>query len=63
MCGGRGDVALRDEQKARERIDQVPAAHPFALRYEGERVEPVDWESCDRVLHGRDQLAPLLLGW
>jgi len=55
------DVALRDEQKARERIEGVPAAHPFALRYE--RVEPVDWESCDRVLHGRDQLGPLLVGW
>ncbi len=57
------DVALRDEQKARERIDQVPVAHPFALRYEGERVEPLDWESCDRVLHARDQLGPLLAGW
>jgi len=54
-------VALHDEKKAREVIDQVPAAHPFELRYD--RIEPVDWESCSTVLHSRSQLEPLLEGW
>jgi len=54
-------VALHDEKKAREVIDQVPPSHPFELRYD--RIEPVDWESCSTVLHNRSQLEPLLEGW
>lgn len=54
-------TALRDERKALEVIDQMPAANPFELRYD--RIEPVDWESCSAVLHGRNQLEPLLAGW
>jgi hypothetical protein len=54
-------VALHDEQKAREVIDQVPPAHPFEMRYD--RIEPLDWESCSTVLHSRSQLGPLLQGW
>ncbi len=54
-------VALHDEQKAREVIDQVPPANPFELRYD--RIEPVDWESCSAVLHSRSQREPLLKGW
>lgn len=54
-------VALHDERKAHEVIDQVPATHPFELRYD--RIEQVDWESCSTVLHSRTQLEPLLEGW
>jgi len=54
-------VALRDEAKAREVIDQVPDVHPFEMRYD--RVEPVDWEACARVLDARSQLEVLRRGW
>lgn len=54
-------VALHDEKKAREVIDQAPKANPFELRYD--RIEPVDWESCSSVLHSRNQLAPLMESW
>jgi superfamily II DNA/RNA helicase len=54
-------VALRDEEKAREIIDAVPESHPFEMRYD--RVEPVDWESCARVLDSESQLEALRRGW
>lgn len=54
-------VALHDERRAREVIDQAPTANPFGLRYD--RIEPVDWESCSVALHSRSQLAPLMEGW
>ena len=54
-------VALHDEEKARQVIDEVPPVHPFELRYD--RIWPVDWESCSTVLHRRSQLEPLLEGW
>ncbi len=55
------NVALRDEAKAREVIDAVPASHPFELRYD--RIEKVDWESCARVLDRESQLEALRVGW
>lgn len=54
-------AALRDDQKAREIIDEIPKAHPFEIRYD--RIEPVDWESCSQVLDAETQLEPLLQGW
>jgi hypothetical protein len=54
-------VAMHDERKAREVIDQVPPANPFELRYD--RIEAVDWESCSAVLHSRSQLEALMKGW
>ena len=54
-------VALRDEAKAREIIDQVPEQHPFEMRYD--KVELVDWESCTRVLDAQSQLEALRRGW
>ena len=59
LAGGTG--GQHDERKAHEVIDQVPATHPFELRYD--RIEQVDWESCSTVLHSRTQLEPLLEGW
>ena len=54
-------VALHDERKARQVIDEVPPTNPFEMRYD--RIEPIDWESCSAVLHSRSQLEPLLEGW
>ncbi|MBI3966861.1 MAG: hypothetical protein HY329_14610 [Chloroflexi bacterium] len=50
-------VALRDERKAREIIDYVPTKHPFEMKYD--RVQPVNWESCSRVLDSVSQLEQL----
>lgn len=54
-------VALRDEAKAREVINQVPDVHPYVMRYD--RVEPVDWESCREVLDSYEQVETLVRGW
>ena len=54
-------VAMRDEEKAWEIIDEVPKQHPFEMRYD--KVEPVDWESCSTVLDAQSQLDVLLKGW
>jgi len=54
-------VALRDEAKAREVINQVPNVHPYVMRYD--RVEPVDWESCREVLDSYEQVETLARGW
>jgi hypothetical protein len=54
-------VALRNEARAREIIDAVPTVHPFEIRYD--RVEPVDWESCSRVLDAEAQSDLLIRGW
>jgi superfamily II DNA or RNA helicase len=54
-------TAMRDEQKALEIIDEIPARHPFEMRYD--RVEPVDWESCAEVLDSQVQLDVLMRGW
>ncbi len=55
------DIALGDEKKALEIIDEMPEEHPFEMRYD--RVSAVDWESCSQVLDSQSQLEPLLQGW
>ncbi|MGH2534501.1 MAG: phospholipase D-like domain-containing anti-phage protein [Thermomicrobiales bacterium] len=55
------NVALRDEEKARQVIDEVPEQHPFEMRYD--RVEAIDWETCSRVLDSQTQLDALMAGW
>jgi superfamily II DNA or RNA helicase len=54
-------VALRDEERARQIIDTVPSVHPFEMRYD--RIAPVDFESCSRVLDTEPQLELLREGW
>lgn len=54
-------VALRNEAKALEIIDAVPEVNPFEIRYD--RVEPVEWESCSRVLDAEAQAETMLRGW
>jgi superfamily II DNA/RNA helicase len=55
------NVALADVERAKQVIDAVPLAHPFEMRYD--RVEPVDFESCSRVLDQHAQLELLRKGW
>jgi len=55
------EVALRDEEKAKQVIDAVPPTHPFEMKYD--RVEHVDWESCADVLDSEAQLEVLSRGW
>lgn len=55
-------VARHQEQEAEKRIDTLPQTHPFELRYE-RSPEPVDFESCARVLTAEVQMDVLLQGW
>jgi superfamily II DNA or RNA helicase len=55
-------VARHQESEARRRIDLLPKAHPFEMRYE-RTPEPVDFESCAEVLTPNDQLQVLIDGW
>jgi hypothetical protein len=55
-------VARHEEEEAQKRIDLVPTVHPFELRYE-HKPEPVDFESCARVLTAEAQLPMLLRSW
>ena len=54
-------VALRDEERAHQIIDAVPSIHPFEMRYD--RIAPVDFESCSRVLDTEPQLELLRNSW
>lgn len=54
-------VALQDQAEAERVIGAALVAHPFEIRYD--RIEPVDWESCARVLDQQSQLAALTKGW
>ncbi|MDK2821468.1 MAG: hypothetical protein PWP31_1433 [Clostridia bacterium] len=56
------DVALSQEEEARKKIDEVPKQHPFELRYHV-HVGKVDWESCTKVLDGREKRKYLMNGW
>lgn len=55
------DVALRQDEQARQIIDAVPKQHPFEIKYH--RLEKVPWESCSRVLDATDRRQHLSKGW
>lgn len=55
------NVALGEIKAAKQTIDAVPRRHPFEMRYHD--VEPVDWESCARVLDDEARRQVLRLGW
>jgi superfamily II DNA/RNA helicase len=55
------DVALRQDEQARQIIDAVPKQHPFEIKYH--RLEKVPWESCSRVLDATDRKQHLIKGW
>ncbi|MGH9967263.1 MAG: phospholipase D-like domain-containing anti-phage protein [Pyrinomonadaceae bacterium] len=55
------DVALGEEQHAKKIIAAVPKQHPFDIKYQ--RIEKVDWESCERVLSEKAKRTSLSKGW
>ncbi|MDI6776798.1 MAG: helicase-related protein [Syntrophales bacterium] len=54
-------AALREEELAKQVIDEVPRRHPFEMKYD--RIENVEWESCSRVLDSLSQIDLLQKGW
>lgn len=55
------DVALGEVERAKQVIASVPKQHPFDIRYQ--RIEKIDWESCERVLAPAAKRAALVRGW
>ncbi|RIK30872.1 MAG: helicase SNF2 [Chloroflexi bacterium] len=54
-------VALGEVERAQKLIDAVPQRHPFELRYA--HVEPIHWESCEKVLDASEKRKILSQGW
>lgn len=55
------DVALGEVEEARKIIESVPKKHPFDIKYE--RIEKINWESCERVLSDNAKRSALRQGW
>jgi hypothetical protein len=55
------DVALGEVEEAKKIIASVPKKHPFDIKYE--RIEKINWESCERVLSNEAKRAALRQGW
>jgi superfamily II DNA/RNA helicase len=55
------DVALNKIYDAEKTIDAIPPRPPFEIRYN--KIEPIDWESCAKVLDGYEKKQHLLKGW
>lgn len=56
------DIALKDEEKARQRLNEVPEKHPFENRYNN-NVDKIDWESCSKVLDKKEMRKYFEQGW
>jgi superfamily II DNA/RNA helicase len=55
------DVALGEIERAKKVSDEVPAQHPFEIRYS--TVKKMPWESCARVLDSASRKKYLSQGW
>jgi hypothetical protein len=55
------DVALGKEDDARKTIGEVPIKHPFEIKYD--KIEPVHWEKCSKVLDSAERRRCLMKGW
>jgi len=55
------EVAIGENERAKQLIDEVPRQHPFDIRYE--RIEKIDWERCARVLDDAAKREALSQGW
>jgi superfamily II DNA or RNA helicase len=55
------DVALGEVERAKQVIAAVPKKHPFDIKYQ--RIERIDWETCERVLSPAAKRAALTRGW
>lgn len=56
------NIALGEEEKALQLIDEVPEKHPFENRY-NRGVAHIDWESCSKVLDNKEKRRYLEKGW
>jgi len=55
------DVALKQDERAKQVINAVPKQHPFEIKYH--HVEKVPWETCSKVLDATDRKHHLMKGW
>jgi hypothetical protein len=55
------DVALGEVERAKQVIAAVPKQHPFDIKYQ--RIEKIDWETCEKVLAPAAKRAALVKGW
>lgn len=55
------DVALGEVERAKQIIAAVPKKHPFDIKYQ--RIEKVDWETCEQVLNEQSKRKVLKMGW
>jgi hypothetical protein len=55
------DVALGEVERAKQVIAAVPKQHPFDIKYQ--RIEKIDWETCEKVLAPTAKRAALTKGW
>lgn len=56
------NIALGEEEKALQIIDEVPKKHPFENRYNDD-VRHINWESCSKVLDSKEKRRVLEKGW
>lgn len=56
------NVALGQEEKALQLIDETPQKHPFEARYNDD-VEYINWESCSKVLDNAEKRRFLEKSW
>jgi len=57
------DMALNEENKAKELINEVITSSPFQLKYEDNVPVTSNWATCSTVLNREDKLKVLLKGW
>jgi superfamily II DNA or RNA helicase len=55
------NVALDKIEDAKTTIATTQERHPFEIRYD--KIEPVDWESCTKVLDNSERKKHLMKGW
>lgn len=56
------DIALQNEEKAKQRLNEVPEKHPFENRYNN-KVDIIDWDSCSKVLDKKEMRKYFEQGW
>lgn len=55
------EIALGDQEKAKQIINAVPDRHPFELKYD--RIENINWEACSTVLNNNERKKVLIEKW
>lgn len=55
------EMAIGDKEEAKKVIDNLPARHPFEMKYN--KIENIDWESCSDVLNNIERKRVLKDGW